>query len=86
MNKVTIYVMLTLTLFCITTTMLYYVGERRIDVYFSLYLLIYMITTEIVLPVKRKYRKYVNVIIGVLFAIFLVIVARRVMEILGWKI
>jgi len=86
MNKIAIYVITTLTLFCIATSMLYYVGERRIDVYFSLYLLIYMITTEIILPIKKKYRRYVNVIIGVLFTIFLVIVARRVIEILGWKI
>lgn len=59
-----------------------YVGESRIDVYFSLSLLIYLITTEIILPFKRKYRRTLSIIIGILIVIFMIIVARRIIEIL----
>ena len=86
MMRASIYVISTLVLFCISTIMLYYVGEKRLDVYFSIYLLIYMITTEIILPIKRRYRKYVNIFIAILFVIFMVLITRRVIEILGLKL
>ena len=82
MNKLTAYVLITLLIMVIKNLWLKYVGESRIDVYFSLSLLIYLITTEIVLPFKRKYRRTLSIIIGILIVIFMIIVARRIIEIL----
>jgi len=63
--------------------MLAYVGETRLDAYYSVILLFYLISTELLLPVKPRYRRRVALIEAVLVAIFIVIVARRVMEVLG---
>ena len=82
MNKLTVYVLVTLLIMVIKNLWLRYVGESRIDVYFSLSLLIYLITTEIILPFKRKYRRTLSIIIGILIVIFMIIVARRIIEIL----
>ena len=82
MNKLTAYVLVTLLIMVIKNLWLRYVGESRIDVYFSLSLLIYLITTEIILPFKRKYRRTLSIIIGILIVIFMIIVARRIIEIL----
>lgn len=82
MNKLTAYVLVTLLIMVIKNLWLKYVGESRIDVYFSLSLLIYLITTEIILPFKRKYRRTLSIIIGILIVIFMIIVARRIIEIL----
>jgi len=81
-NKLTAYVLVTLLIMVIKNLWLRYVGESRIDVYFSLSLLIYLITTEIILPFKRKYRRTLSIIIGILIVIFMIIVARRIIEIL----
>jgi len=81
-NKLTAYVLVTLLIMVIKNLWLKYVGESRIDVYFSLSLLIYLITTEIILPFKRKYRRTLSIIIGILIVIFMIIVARRIIEIL----
>ena len=82
MNKLTAYVLVTLLIMVIKNLWLKYVGESRIDVYFSLSLLIYLITNEIDLPFKRKYRRTLSIIIGILIVIFMIIVARRIIEIL----
>ena len=83
MNKLNAYIIVTTTLFLLSILMLAYVGETRLDVYYSVILLFYLISTELLLPVKPIYRKRVALIEAVLVAIFMVIVARRIMEILG---
>jgi len=83
LNKLNAYIIVTTTLFLLSILMLAYVGETRLDVYYSVILLFYLISTELLLPVKPRYRRRVALIEAVLVAIFMVIVARRVMEVLG---
>lgn len=66
----------------IIASSLIFLGERRLDVYLSLYILNYFIMVSIFDP-KIKYRSFLNI---VLFIIFILIVVFRVAEILGWKI
>lgn len=80
--KIYIYIIVMLILFNIATIALTYLSEKRIDVYFSIDFLIYLIVTEILMPFKKKYRNRVNIIIIILLIIFIYIVARRVIEIL----
>ena len=57
-------------------------GERRLDVYLSLFILEYFITLSLHSPLKRRVRLYFNIISIALFLIFSLIVAARVIEIL----
>jgi len=83
MNKLNIYILVTITLFLLSVPILAYVGETRLDVYYSTNLLLYLISTELLLPFKPKYRRRIALIESVLVALFIVIVAKRIIEILG---
>jgi|Deesub1362B_J571_1020462.scaffolds.fasta_scaffold00003_85 hypothetical protein len=66
----------------ITFTALILLGEARLDVYISLYILIYYILLALHSPFNRRISRRLNVISVVLFIIFMVIVALRVIAIL----
>jgi len=59
---------------------LYSLGEGRIDAYISMYTLEYFVVKALFRP-RRIKRDYLALI---LFAVFVVIVARRVLEVLGF--
>ena len=54
-------------------------GENRLDVYVSLFAVCYFAATALYQPRKRGF----DVVGGALFTVFCVIVARKILEILG---
>ena len=71
-----------LTLYVITATSLIALGETRLDVYISLYILEYFIVRALNRVEVRLVSKLLTVIDVVLFAVFAYIVTMRVLEIL----
>jgi len=86
MSRFRTYVLTSLALMLSSTVILFSIGESRLDVYYSISTLIYLITVELLLPVKERYRRRVYLVEAVLVSIFFIIVAFRVAEILGWRI
>ncbi len=84
MRRVSTFLVVALALMLLADVSLYAVGERRLDVYYSLSVLAYLITAELLLPAKEAVRRRVHLVEAVLVAIFFIIVARRVAEVLGW--
>ncbi len=75
---------LTLT-YMATTFMLSFYSASSLDLYVSLYILEYFVLTLLHSPLKPKTQKPLNFISYALFAVFLVIVALKVMEIV-WEV
>ncbi len=67
----------------ISYTALALVGEKRFDVYLSINILVYFISTSISSPLPRKAEKRLNMVSVFMIIVFVVIVARRIMMILG---
>ena len=69
-------------LVAIIFTSLILLGEMRIDVYISLYILAYYILIAIHSPFNKVISRRLNIVSVILFIIFIIIVAIRVIEIL----
>ena len=75
-------VLLLTTLYTSTIVIFTALGEKRLDVYISLFILEYFIVLALHSPLKEGVRLHFNIISIVLFIIFSLIVAARVIEIL----
>lgn len=73
---------LTLT-YAITTFLLSFYSSSTLDLYISVFIVEYFILTLLNSPLKPKTQKVTNLIGYVLFAVFIFIVALKVLEILG---
>lgn len=77
---------LTLT-YAFTTVALTFLNANQLDLFISVYIVEYFILTLLHAPFKPKIQKTLNLMGYLLFAVFIVIVALKVMEILfgaGW--
>jgi len=72
-----------LTLTGVLTSFLYYLGVRSLDIYLSLYTIIYLASMLLAEPIPRKVRFIRNVISITLVAVFTYFAALRIMAILG---
>ena len=68
--------------FSLTTTILLAFNEDRLDLYLSVYIIEYFIITLLHSPMKPKTARMLDATGYVLFAVFAVIVAMKVWEIL----
>jgi len=59
------------------------VGEKRADVYVAVFILIYFIFLALYSPLPREVEGKISLISKILLAIFIVIVAFRILEILA---
>ena len=66
----------------LTAAILAVYGESRLDLYVSMFALEYFILTVLHSPLDPKTSRMLNAIGAVLFAVFVVIVASKVVEIL----
>ena len=78
-DKHYVYVILLASMITTTASALSALGERRLDVYFSMYVLEYFVAGALMRP-RRLTRDYLGFI---LFALFVLIVARRISMVLG---
>lgn len=69
-------------LFGLSTALLAAYGQDRLDAYFTVYVLEYLITTLLFVSLDRRARRLLDGVGYVLFAVFLAIVVRKVIEIL----
>jgi len=76
------YLICLATAYAITTAVLSAFGENRLDLYVSLYILEYFVITLLHSPLNPRSQKILNALGYTLFAIFMVIVALKVLEIL----
>lgn len=67
----------------LTNTILILLGEMRIDVYISLYILEYYIYRALITPLPKKINRYLRFIDIGLFIVFSIIVAYRVIQIIA---
>lgn len=68
----------------ITTMALAFLNQNQLDLYVSVYIVEYFILTLLHSPFKAKTQKITNVIGYGLFAVFILIVAIKVLEIFGF--
>ena len=76
------YVTLLSLILPLTAVILAVYGESRLDLYVSMFALEYLILTALHSPLDPKTSRMLNAIGAVLFAVFVVIVASKVVEIL----
>ncbi|MDR7468272.1 MAG: hypothetical protein QN176_13420 [Armatimonadota bacterium] len=69
-------------LFGLSTTILAAYGQSRLDAYFTVYVIEYLITTLLFAALDRRARRLLDGMGYVLFAGFLIIVVMKVVEIL----
>jgi len=72
-----------LTLTGVLTSFLYYLGVRSLDIYLSLYTIIYLTSMLLAEPIPRRVRLVHNVISIALVAVFTYFAALRIIAILG---
>jgi membrane-associated protease RseP (regulator of RpoE activity) len=66
----------------LTTSALSALGESRLDLYISVYILEYFVITLLHSPLNPRTQRVLNVFGYGLFAVFMIIVALKVLEIL----
>lgn len=76
------YLLLLTVIYMLTTVSLSAYGETRLDLYISLHILEYFVFTLLHSPFNPRTQKVLDVVGYVLFAVFVIIVTSRVMEIL----
>ena len=76
------YIILVASLLLLTTVILTACGVNSLDIYYTLYVLEALITTELYVYFNTRARRGLTVVSTVLFAGFLVIVASTVLNIL----
>ncbi len=69
--------------FLLTTVILAAYGENRLDLYYSLYLIEGLVVTELFIYLHPKAKGNLSKILWILFSGFILIVVRKVLEILG---
>jgi len=79
------FILLLTLCFTMTTVVLSLGGERRLDLYFSLYLIEYLVLSLLFVSLNPKARKVVDILGYILFPGFVAIVVIKVVEIL-WGI
>ena len=67
----------------LTNTILIFLGEIRLDVYISLYILEYYIYRALITPLPKRVNRYLRLMDIGLFIIFSIIVAYRVIQIIA---
>jgi membrane-associated protease RseP (regulator of RpoE activity) len=70
------------TVYMVTTAALSAFNESRLDLYVSLYILEYFVATLLHSPLNPRAQKVLNALGYALFAVFMAIVALKVLEIL----
>lgn len=68
--------------YMLTTSALSALGESRLDLYISVYILEYFVITLLHSPLNPRTQRVLNVFGYGLFAVFMIIVALKVLEIL----
>jgi len=76
------YLLTLAALFTLSTSLLAAYGQERLDAYFTVYVIEYLVATLLFVALDRRARRLLDVMGYVLFAGFLVIVAMKVIEIL----
>jgi len=76
------YLLTLAALFGLSTTILAAYGQSRLDAYFTVYVLEYLITTLLFVALDRRARRLLDGMGYILFAGFLGIVVMKVIEIL----
>jgi hypothetical protein len=79
------YILILASLLLATTVIVAAIGEVRLDLYFSIYVIEALVLTELYVYLNPKAKRELNKVNYALFAGFLVIVAAKVAEIL-WGI
>jgi len=79
------YILILASLLLATTVIVAALGEARLDLYFSIYVIEAMVLTELYVYLNPRAKRGLNRVNYGLFAGFLVIVAAKVVEIL-WGI
>jgi len=69
--------------YSLTTVLLSFYAASTLDLYVSVYIVEYFILTLLNSPLKPQTQKVTNILGYILFAVFIVIVALKVLEILG---
>ncbi|NLF87825.1 hypothetical protein GX563_03270 [Candidatus Bathyarchaeota archaeon] len=69
--------------YAVTTFLLSFYGSSTLDLYVSVYIVEYFILTLLNSPLTPKTQRVTNVLGYTLFAVFIVIVGLKVLEILG---
>jgi len=59
------------------------VGEKRVDVYIAVFILIYFIFLALYSPLPKEVEKGMNIISKILITIFIIIVSFRILEIIA---
>ena len=77
------YVIILAVAFTVTTIILTALGQTEVDVYYILYIIESLITTELYVYLNSKARRALNLVSLLLFGGFMIIVVRQVASILG---
>jgi len=76
------YILWLTALFMLTTVILSAYGQKRLDIYFSVYLIEYLVLTLLYVYLNPRARRVLNAVGYVLFLGFMFIVVTKVLEIL----
>ena len=76
------YILWLTALFMLTTVILSAYGQKRLDIYFSVYLIEYLVLTLLYVYFNPRARRVLNAVGYVLFLGFMSIVVTKVLEIL----
>lgn len=76
------YILITALLLLLTTVILIATGQNSLDIYFTIYVLEALITTELYVYFNTKARRGLNFVSTILFGGFLFIVCLQVIKIL----
>lgn len=76
------YLLTLAVLFTLSTTILAAYGQNKLDAYFSVYVIEYLVATLLFVYLEPRARKLLDAMGYVLFGGFMVIVAMKVVEIL----
>ena len=77
------YILTVSGLLMATTVILAALGQRGVDVYYTLYVIEALIVTELYVYLNQRARRSLNLVSWLLFAGFLIIVAEKVVAILA---
>jgi len=59
------------------------VGEKRVDVYIAVFILIYFIFLALYSPLPKEVERGINIISKILITIFIIIISFRILEIIA---
>ena len=77
------YILIVAIALLLTTIILVAAGQNSLDVYYSMYIIEALIVTELYVYFNAKARRGLNLVSGILFGGFLVIVSSQVIKILA---